>query len=239
MAKYDVVSKTVVLTAVAGLSIGTPTQAQDTTDQPPATEERSRVDTIVDLVETTEPIRTRDRVDHELLVVRRIDVVDSNGVIRATIGGELPNPIIEGVQYERIGSGGGIMLRDSEGNERGGYAYFGDFERSIITIDSDLGEAVSIGASDDGEASINLWTRPEELTSDRMPGVNLPGGDSSMPIRMLVDKDGKGSVALLDKNNRERLRFSLADDGAGQIEFLDAEGEVVSEIVPERDARSD
>ena len=46
------------------------------------------------------PVVSVERVDFETLRARRIDVVDSQGVIRLTLAGELPNPVVDGVELD-------------------------------------------------------------------------------------------------------------------------------------------
>jgi hypothetical protein len=94
--------------------------------QTAAAQERPNVaDTIVGLVTSLEP-KTRytdAEVQREVIVARRIDIVDPDGVVRMTLAGQLPNPVVDGVEYRRSSPVSGVMLRDAQGNERGGFGY--------------------------------------------------------------------------------------------------------------------
>jgi hypothetical protein len=56
------------------------------------------------------------------LRVRELVIVDQHGIERVRMGAPLPEPITLGKRYRRGGSSvSGVLLYDSEGNERSGY----------------------------------------------------------------------------------------------------------------------
>jgi hypothetical protein len=97
------------------------------------------------------PALARDSV----LVVRALSVVDSHGVERVRIAAPLPDPIMLGRRFERGEAVSGIILYDSEGNERGGYIT-DESRNAALTLDEINRAAVHIGTNDRGEAHISL-----------------------------------------------------------------------------------
>ncbi|MFN2602527.1 MAG: hypothetical protein ABR582_07215 [Gemmatimonadaceae bacterium] len=90
-----------------------------------------------------------------VLVLRALSIVDSRGVERVRIAAPLPDPIMLGRRYERGDPVSGILIFDSEGNERGGYIT--DEERNAaLTLDEINRAAIHIGTNDRGEAHFSL-----------------------------------------------------------------------------------
>jgi hypothetical protein len=90
-----------------------------------------------------------------VLVVRAISVVDARGVERVRIAAPLPDPIMLGRRFERGESVSGILIFDSEGNERGGYVT-DESRHAALTLDEINRAAIHIGTNDRGEAHITL-----------------------------------------------------------------------------------
>jgi hypothetical protein len=90
-----------------------------------------------------------------VLVVRAISVVDSRGVERVRIAAPLPDPIMLGRRFSRGELVSGILIFDSEGNERGGYVT-DESRNAAITLDEINRAAVHIGTNDRGEAHVSL-----------------------------------------------------------------------------------
>lgn len=185
---------------------------------------------------TTSPEVAVDHVDHETLRVRRIDIVDAAGVIRMTLAGDLPNPVIDGVEWRRSTPVGGLMLRDDRGNERGGFGFASRFGAVVFALDHNNGEAAGFNTLPDGSANMMLISRPRQIRDGRL-GDRLAPGPNSTPIQMSVDPDGVPALTLNDPEDRPRIQVKVSPEGYGVIEFLDADGSVVDRLAPERDRR--
>jgi hypothetical protein len=173
-----------------------------------------------------------DKVDHDRIAVHRIDVVDSKGVIRATLAAQDPLPVIGGVQYKRVFPAAGLILFDRDGNERGGFAV-ADIEGSAVVtaVDHTNGDAIGWRAMPDGAVTFQINERAPVLR-DTARGNVLPG-QGTQRIAMSVAADGTPAIALQDRESRPRLRLTLTPEGFGAIEFLDAAGHVVQTFAPE------
>lgn len=89
------------------------------------------------------------------LVVRALSVVDARGVERVRIAAPLPDVIMLGRRYERGDPVSGILIFDSEGNERGGYIT-DEYRNAALTLDEINRAAIHIGTNDRGEAHITF-----------------------------------------------------------------------------------
>jgi len=65
--------------------------------------------------------------------------------------------------------------------------------------------------------------------------IEGPAGSRSTPIQMSVTPDGAPVLVLRDSEDRPRVRLKLSEEGYGVIEFLDAGGNIVDQLAPERD----
>lgn len=83
-------------------------------------------------------------MDYERLVVRRLDVVDENGVIRMVLAAPTPAPILDGIQYRRAFPISGLTIYDKSGSERGGLGV-ADIEGSAVMLAQDHANTDAIG----------------------------------------------------------------------------------------------
>lgn len=104
------------------------------------------------------------------LRVSELVVVDSKGVERVRIGGELPDALIGGKRVPRGQQAAGVLLYDGTGGERSGYVTFEPSGNVGLTLDSRKAQVASfIAAPDDDAASmLQLWSGNDliELRSD-------------------------------------------------------------------------
>lgn len=217
------------LPLLAAFALAFPSVAR--ADGPPA---RPSLESLQKMIATREPEVRVDKVDQERIVVRRIDVVDDNNVIRLSLASPTPQPVIDGIQYKRAFPVSGLVMFDAQGNERGGYGV-ADIEGSAAVLAQDHvnGDAVGWRVMPDGAISFSMNQRAsihrEAALGDRI----IPGTDGATRIAMTVAADGTPAIALADRQNRTRLRLTVTAEGHGAIEFLDAEGKVVHTLAPE------
>lgn len=114
--------------------------------------------------------------EEKILKVKGIVIVDSLGIERVIVGSHLPEPNF--AQGNRInargktGSISGIMLYDSEGQERGGYVTDDYYGNAFMSLDS----------------------------------------KSSMPILLIAEPQGAGSLILKSRNGKNQINLSVSDD---------------------------
>src|SRR5690606_13371537 len=180
-----------------------------------------------------------DAVDHDRITARRIDIVGDDGVIRMTLAADTPPPIIDGIQYQRAFGVSGLILYDTDGNERGGFgvADAPGGTAAVLALDHPAMDAIGWRVMPDGAVSFSINQAPPLL---REPGLDdrlVPGVATSTRIRLDVAADGTPAVSLADADNQARVRMTVTPEGYGAIEFLDASGKVIHVMAPERDLR--
>lgn len=185
---------------------------------------------------TREPETRVASPDHDRITARRIDIVDENGTIRLSLAAPTAPPIIDGVQYKRVFDVSGLVIYDENGSERGGLGV-ADVEggAAVLALDHPAMDAIGWRVMPDGAVSFSINQAPPLLRHPGLDGKLAPGVATSTRVKISVAADGQPAVALQDAQDRPRLRLTVTDEGYGAIEFLNAEGQVVQTIAPERD----
>jgi len=91
-----------------------------------------------------------------VLTVSEVDVVDEKGVIRARLGGDLPDAVVNGKVMHRGSKVAGLMLYDDTGQERGGYVTFSTGYVGL-TLDSKKEQTALFVASPRGGTALKMW----------------------------------------------------------------------------------
>lgn len=143
------------------------------------------------------------------LRVSELVVVDSKGVERVRIGGDLPDAIIGGKRVPRGQQAAGVLLYDVTGSERSGYVTFGPSGNVGLTLDSRKSQVASFIAAADGNASsLQLWSGNDliELRSDgegsRLTAVKAGQVISQEPLIKRMSTD------MCEAYQEERSRVS-------------------------------
>lgn len=178
-----------------------------------------------------------EKVDHDRITARRIDIVGDDGVIRMTLAADTPPPIIDGIQYQRAFGVSGLILYDIDGNERGGFgvADAPGGTAAVLALDHPAMDAIGWRVMPDGAVSFSINQAPSLLREPRLDDRLVPGVATSTRIRLDVAADGTPAVSLADADDRARVRITVTPEGYGAIEFLDASGKVIHVLAPERD----
>lgn len=173
-------------------------------------------------------------VDHERLTARRVDIVDENGVIRMSLGGATPQPIIDGIQYKRAFNVAGLVFYDAAGSERGGLGV-ADVEggMAVLAMDHPAMDAIGWRVAPDGAVSFVMNQAPPLIREPDIGNRLIPGVQTPTRIRLDVAANGAPSISLADADDQPRLRLTVTDQGYGALEFLNAAGEVIHTLAPE------
>ncbi len=101
-------------------------------------------------------------IDH--IVVRKLTVVDQNGRERVVLAAPLPEPRLIGMRSKRGETVSGVLLFDSNGNERGGYVTDDGPSGSVsLTLDEVGRMAVSLWAGERGSAGLRLGNQDGDV----------------------------------------------------------------------------
>lgn len=98
------------------------------------------------------------RRSDEILTVRGLIVVDEKGVERVRIGSPLPDPMIGGKRLPRQGVVSGILISDSDGDERGGYVTSDTTGDAFLSLDAKNVQQTLFLANRDGGANLAIWS---------------------------------------------------------------------------------
>jgi hypothetical protein len=150
----------------------------------------------------------------KVLTVSQIDIVDSKGVVRARIAGNLPETFSNG---KPVGRGAaGMLLYDAAGLERGGYVTFAN-DHVALTLDSkksmtgifvagptgsaaltlsDAGQAIDVRVDKDDGPALHVL-RDNKVLFHQPPAVNFEKGEGCAELR-----------GFLAKRSREELLTS-------------------------------
>jgi hypothetical protein len=102
---------------------------------------------------------------------KEVVVVDGKGIVRARLGGDLPDAVMAGGHVAKRGSkAAGMIIYDEEGIERGGYVTQDEGSNAMITLDSKHRMAALMVAGPDPtqDSALTLITKNGgiELRSD-------------------------------------------------------------------------
>jgi hypothetical protein len=94
----------------------------------------------------------------QVLTVSEIDIVDAQGVIRARLGADLPDSVLNGKRVPRGQKASGLLLYDDTGQERGGYITFAPGRQVALTLDARdrPGQVAILVADPDGTSALTL-----------------------------------------------------------------------------------
>ncbi|PTA71331.1 MULTISPECIES: hypothetical protein [unclassified Stenotrophomonas] len=213
---------------------GTAVAASDDAASP----RRPSVETLQRLIVDKAPQTRVETPDSERITARRIDIVDDQGVIRMTLSGKTPAPIIDGIQYKRAFNVAGMVLYDDKGSERGGFGTADvDGGMAVLALDHPAMDAIGWRVSPDGQVSFSINQAPKLIREPALDNKLIPGVQAPTRIGLVVGADGTPAIALNDKADRTRLRLTVTAEGYGAIEFLDAQGKVIHTLAPEAELR--
>ena len=149
-------------------------------------------------ISTMTPQTRVARVDQERLTARRIDVVDSKGVIRMTLAGDAPPPVVDGIEYKRAVGLGGLIIWDEEGNERGGIGFNQTRSTTQLSFDYAAQEAVAVVSNEDGTSEIIMKSLQPERRIPEFGNRRVPISQGHERLRMRVTPSGIPEVLLAD-----------------------------------------
>lgn len=219
---------------VLGCTLAALTHLALAADRPPPSVD---IATLRRVILDESPSTRVEQVDHQRLVVRRIDVVDEQGVVRLSLAAPTDPPIVDGIRYRRAFPVSGLTIFDREGNERGGLGV-ADIAgaAAVIAMDHANGDAIGWRVMPDGSVVFRMNQRAPLQRAAELGDRLVPSLTSVARLRFEVAADGTPAIALADREDRVRLRLTVTEAGHGAIEFLDAQGRSVGRFAPEAEA---
>ncbi|KQV79756.1 hypothetical protein ASD15_17115 [Massilia sp. Root351] len=115
---------------------------------------------------------------------KEVVIVDGKGIIRARLGGDLPDAVMAGGHVAKRGSkAAGMIIYDEEGIERGGYVTQDEGSNAMITLDSKHRMAALMVAGPDASQNSALTL----ITKDGGIELRSDGNGSRLSV---TDKSG-------------------------------------------------
>lgn len=114
-------------------------------------------------------VKAQQKPEVKPLTVSEVSVVDSRGVVRVRISGDLPDAVvIDGKAKSRGQRAAGILLYDGTGQERSGYVTFEPSGNVGLTLDTRKAQVASFIAGPESAAAMRLFSADSavELRSD-------------------------------------------------------------------------
>lgn len=188
--------------------------------------------------------------------VGRINIVDADGTVRMVLSNHelFPTQFQFGSEtFTHENRGPGVLLYNDEGVECGGLIWGGGMRNgqrtagASLTFDQyDQDQVVQLYYDETGGQryyGLSIYDRPvnqglAQMFRETMQLRAMPPGPEKDEARrrlgeghaqrLFVGREPDGAtIRLADAEGRTRLRVRVDDDGATQVEFLNAEGKVV------------
>lgn len=133
------------------------------------------------VLEPARYVHAQNKQEFKALTVSELSILDSQGVVRVRLGGDLPDAVIDGKVKPRGERAAGLLLYDETGQERSGYVTFAPSGNVGLTLDNRSGQTAEFIAGPDSGSVIRLHWR-----------------DDAVELR--VDEDGPSIYAVRRKN---------------------------------------
>lgn len=176
------------------------------------------------------------KVSHfDEITVHRINVVEPDGTLRMVISdhARLPGIIVRGKEHAFERPQAGMLFYNDEGSENGGLIFAGHRNAKGEVIDS--GGSLSFDQYDSNQI---VQLAGVDDKDDRFRGliVSESSPDKANHRRVWAGRDeaGVASVALMDAAGKKRIVMEVTADGTPRLSFLDASGNVVNQIPPQK-----
>jgi hypothetical protein len=171
--------------------------------------------------------QTFDEID-----VQRINIVDNQGHKFLVLANKdrFPLPVVEGKEYPRSINPSGIVFYDDKGTECGGIAVASlpGVRRTAIIFDYSNSEAIGFSAFEtkNGKSGAGMSIQDRNPVGSDIMKVGTEGTN-----RISLENDNKNAeISLSDGHGKKRIRLLVDSVGTANIEFLNAEGKVISSL---------
>ena len=103
-------------------------------------------------------VRAQQTPEAGALKISELSIVDSRGIVRVRLGGDLPDAVVDGKVKLRGQRVAGILLYDGKGQERSGYLTFEPSGNVGLTLDTRKGQVASFIAGPESTGAIQLFS---------------------------------------------------------------------------------
>ncbi len=167
--------------------------------------------------------------DKNEISVSKLTITDSTNQRRLILSPQLPDPYLNGKEYEREIDPSGMVFYDANGNECGGIAVnnYKDQELNVLAFDYDNSEAVFLFKSE----TENLLKYHSGLTILDKPNPSKSPKEISPSKRIILDNNnGNAGLTIYDKHENPRIVLSVDTLDNASVRILNEKGEVKKEL---------
>jgi hypothetical protein len=174
------------------------------------------------------------KAEFDELTVRRINVVEPDGVLRMVISNhaQLPGIVVRGKERPFARPQAGMLFYNDEGSENGGLIFGGRRNAKGDVVDA--GGSLSFDRYGANQIVQLIGVDDRE---DRFAGLSVTDSPSGSEVHRRVwvgrGDDGRASVELRDGKGRKRIVMEVSAEGSASIAFYDESGKVVNQLVPD------
>ena len=182
---------------------------------------------------------TKKSVDFDELNVHRINVREPDGTLRMVISNHarLPGIITRGKEQKFERPQAVMIFYNDEGSENGGLIFGGRVNAKGEVVDS--GGSLSFDKYGTNQIVQLIGVDDKD---DRFAGLVVTDSPSGTEVHRRVwvgrEDDGTARVSLMDAKGKKRIVMQVSADCAASLSFLDADGKVVSQVLPTQTART-
>jgi hypothetical protein len=165
------------------------------------------------------------------VVVQRLKIVEPDGTLRMVISNHarLPGIIVRGKEQPFTRPQAGMLFYNDEGSENGGLIFGGRRDVKGEVVDS--GGSLSFDKYGANQVVQLIGVDDKE---DRLAGLSvtdsITGTDNRQRVWVGRGHDGSATVRLMDANGKKRIVIEVGPNGDPRLSFLDAEGNVISQL---------
>ncbi|HEY5566743.1 MAG TPA: hypothetical protein VIM81_05810 [Gammaproteobacteria bacterium] len=132
----------------------------------------------------------------------------------------------------QISDRAGVLFYNDEGTENGGLIFGGRRDANGRIVDA----GVSLSFDKYGVGGQTLQLAAVSDNENRFAGLRVKdtaiGGPNNNRVWVGNTDDGAATVALMDTQGRRRIVMEVKADGSSSLTFLDADGDVLNQLLP-------
>lgn len=180
--------------------------------------------------------KTPDVERFQEITVHRINVIEPDGTLRMVISDHdrLPGIIVRGQERPFDRPQAGMLFFNDEGSEIGGLIFGG--HRTPDGAIADSGVSLSF---DKYEANQIVSLYGVEDSRNQLAGLAVSDSPSGSEVNRRIwlgrGDAGAATLALMDARGNRRLVMEVAADGETRVSVLNADGDVVRDLVSSDD----
>lgn len=168
------------------------------------------------------------RTTEDEINVKRINVLNEDGTSFFVIANpeRTPPPQLNGVEYQRAVKGGGAIIYNQSGDERGGIAVLDDGDRAMNAMVLDYQTTDAIG----------MFTRESTDLKEFMAMLSINDPDKERKVGHGVQRvklgtdNGNAGITINSPNGQPRIVIQVDHNNEVVFDILDGKGDIIKKF---------